>query len=184
MTNDISPDRDRARLAALLDKHEIYEVLARYARAADRCDEALLRSVFHPGAAESHSGIHAGSAESFCDLALDLLRGMGRTAHYIFFPTVELDGDIAHSEAYAIGFHRVEHEGTPYDSIFGARILDRFERRDGAWKVAERRVVYDWNRDTPTRENWGMGVFGSGVYADAAKDRTDPLYTFWPVPPR
>ena len=36
-----------AKLQELLDKQSIYEVLVRYCRGADRCDEAIIRSVYH-----------------------------------------------------------------------------------------------------------------------------------------
>ena len=43
-----------AEIRALLDKQAITEVIHRYARALDRLDEALLRSVFHPGSRHAH----------------------------------------------------------------------------------------------------------------------------------
>lgn len=166
-------------IQALLDKMAIQEVYARYMRGADRCDKAILASCFHPGAFESHAGIHEGSGESFCDLAISLLEKLGPCAHYFMFPYVEFHGDVALSECYAIAFHRVERNGEEeaYDSVFGARVLDRFERRAGQWKIASRRVIYDWNRDTPVAETWGRGFFGT-VYRDAGKGTADPLSGF------
>ena len=41
-------------LATLLAKQAITEVVVRYARAIDRLDEALLRSVFHPDSTHNH----------------------------------------------------------------------------------------------------------------------------------
>lgn len=174
MTNARDPE-----LQAVLDKLAIQEVYARYMRGADRCDHDLLQSCFHPGAGESHAGIHEGTGESFCDLAIGLLKKLGRCAHYFMFPMVELRGDTALSECYAIAFHRVERDGDrePYDSVFGARVLDTFEKRDGQWKIAHRRVIYDWNRDTPVAETFGRGFFGT-VYSDAGKGNTDPSFAF------
>jgi len=40
--------RRSAAVQTLLDKQEVYELLMRYCRAIDRCDEPLLRSVYHP----------------------------------------------------------------------------------------------------------------------------------------
>jgi hypothetical protein len=37
-----------AALMKLMDKQEIHDVLMRYCRGIDRCDEELLRSVYHP----------------------------------------------------------------------------------------------------------------------------------------
>jgi len=163
-------------LHALLDKQAIQEVLARYVRAVDRCDEALLLSVFHPDAIDHHVG-HRNTAQEFCTWALDLVRQMGPVAHYLSAPLIELDGDVAWSECYAIAFHRIERDGVAFDNFLGARVLDRFERRDGAWRIAWRRVVYDWNRDVAPAETWGRGVF-PGFGAEGRKDRCDPLYEF------
>ena len=35
-----------AAIQAVLDKQEIYDALARFCRALDRCDEALLRTIY------------------------------------------------------------------------------------------------------------------------------------------
>ncbi|MCB2109209.1 MAG: nuclear transport factor 2 family protein, partial [Rhodobacteraceae bacterium] len=40
------------RIAALLDKEEIRDVLMRYGRGVDRADADLLRSCYHPDAIE------------------------------------------------------------------------------------------------------------------------------------
>jgi hypothetical protein len=166
-----------AEVRALLDKHAIYEVLARYARAIDRRDEALLRSVFHPDAIDHHVG-HRNTAADFCAWAIELLGEMGAVAHYMGFPLVELEGDVALSECYALAFHRLERDGVKFDNFLGARVLDRFERRSGEWRIAHRRVVYDWNRDVATAETWGRGFFGPDFCAEGRKDRQDPLYAF------
>ena len=166
-----------AELRALLDKHAIYEVLARYARAIDRRDEALLRSVFHADAVDHHVG-NRNTASDFCAWAIKLLGDMGAVAHYMGFPLIELDGDTALSECYAIAYHRLARDGTAFDNFLGARVLDRFERREGVWRIAYRRVVYDWNRDVATADTWGRGFFGPAFRAEGRKDRQDPLYAF------
>ena len=45
---------DNNTLESLLAKQAITEVIHRYARAIDRLDESLLRSVFHPGSSHNH----------------------------------------------------------------------------------------------------------------------------------
>lgn len=168
---------DEQALQALLDKHAIYEALARYARAIDRRDEALLRSVFHPDATDHHVGRQA-TADQFCTWAMQVLAGLGPTAHYMGFPLVELDGDVAYSEGYAIAFHRIGTGDDAYDDFLGVRLLDRFERRAGEWRIAHRRVIYDWSRDVAVAETWGRGAFGAGAAREARSGPDDPLYEF------
>ena len=165
-----------AELRALLDKQAIQETLARYVRAIDRRDEALLRSVFHDDAIDHHVG-HRHTASEFCAWAIELLGEMGPVAHYLSPALIDLDGDVAHSECYALAFHRLTRDGETFDNVLGARVLDRFERRDGTWRIAWRRVVYDWNRDMPVAETWSRGFF-PGFCAEGRKDRGDPLYEF------
>jgi len=171
-----APDVTQAELRALLDKQDIQDVLARYVRAIDRRDEALLRSVFHADAVDHHVG-HRHTASEFCAWAIEFVGAMGPVAHYLSPPLIELDGDVALSECYALAFHRLTHAGETFDNLIGARVLDRFERRDGSWRIAWRRVVYDWNRDMAVSETWGRGFF-PGFHAEGRKDGGDPLYAF------
>ena len=61
---------------------------------------------------------------------------------------VELDGDRAYVEAYAVAYHdrtgarRPEERGRL--DLWGGRYVDRFERRSGEWRIAHRNCVIDW----------------------------------------
>lgn len=48
----------------LLDQQAVYEVLVRYCRGVDRCDEELLRSVYHADAYDDH-GYWKGNGQDF-----------------------------------------------------------------------------------------------------------------------
>ena len=146
-----------APVQALLDKQEIYEVLMRYCRAIDRCDEPLLRSLYHPDATDDH-GVFNGKASDFFDWVMPTLRTMKSTTHSISNVLIEVEGDAAHSEAYFVAHHRIEKEGKDHDYIVGGRYIDRFERRSAVWKIAERRVVYDWNRNNLSTEEWSADL--------------------------
>ena len=45
-------------------------------------------------------------------------------------------------------------------SVVGGRYLDRFERRDGQWKIAHRLYVMDWNINGASTAEWQHGLFG------------------------
>ena len=149
------------RVAALLDREEIRRVVMDFARAVDRRDWDLMRSCFHPGARDDH-GAFAGDAEDYVAwVAENLPRFAERTMHFIGNVIVELDGPgTARSESYVIGYHRYTREdGTRADWIAAGRYLDRFEKRAGAWKIADRRLVWEWVRDEPVGaefENFGI----------------------------
>lgn len=151
-----------AALQILLDKQEIYEVLARYCRGIDRLDESLLRSVYHPDATDDH-GFFRGKASDFIDWALDFSRAkMKSTWHVIMNVLMEVDGDTAHSEAYSVAYHRVKEE-KDYDWIVGGRFIDRFERRKGEWKILKRRVVFEWSRKEPATEESGLSNLAGDI---------------------
>lgn len=147
------------RLEAFLAKAEIRDVLARQARGVDRTDEALLKSCYHPDAIEEHGPNFHGLAYDYIEGAMVRIRKMGKMAHYLCNQHIELDGDTARVEAYVITFVRFHGEDGATDTLTGARSVDRFERRNGEWRIAHRKLVFDWNLDTPANEGWCRGMF-------------------------
>lgn len=158
-----------------LDKLAVQELLYKFARAADRCDRDLLMSLYHCDATADHAGVYVGPASGFIELAMTMLGSIGVTTHHILNTLVEVEGDRAWCEAYAVHFHRLTREGTPLDSMIALRHLHRFERRAGEWRIAHHRIVFDWNRDSPTNETWGEGLLGA-TFRLGRKDRSDPVY--------
>ncbi len=132
-------------LQALLDKQEIHEVLMRYCRGVDRCDAELIRSAYHPGAIDNH-GYFQGPVEEFIPWILNAHQDFLSTSHAVCNEMVELDGDKGYGEAYVIVFLRFERDNEKWDLSFGGRYIDRFERRDGSWRIAERTVLREWTR--------------------------------------
>jgi hypothetical protein len=161
--------RDPA-VQALLDKLDIHETIMRYCRAIDRCDEELLRSVYHPDAWDNH-GAFNGRAADFIPWVMDLLRRRyTSTTHAICNELIEVVDDAAWSEAYFFAFHRYARNGEEYDWIVAGRYVDRFERRDGAWKIAHRLAVMDWDRVDVVRDKRPTAPIVG------LRSRQDPVY--------
>ncbi len=156
-----APDADDAYqgLARLVARDQIHEVLARYARGVDRADADLLKSCYHLDAVEEHGGNFTGNAHEYVDGAVPRIRAMGPMQHLLGSSHIEFDGDVAWVETYVWTFARLTQDGHSVDTFTGGRLFDRFERRDGRWKIAHRRTIFDWNRDTPTSEGWCLGLF-------------------------
>lgn len=152
------------RLEAMMSKLEINDVLMRYARGIDRADEDLLKSCYHADAIEEHGSTYAGPAHAYIEDAVVRIRQMGTMCHYLCNVHISLDGDLAYVEAYVLTFARFSQDGESFDTLTGGRICDRFERRQGEWKIAHRKMAFDWNRDMPSQEGWCLGLF----------DPTDP----------
>lgn len=129
-------------LRALLDKDAIRDCLYRYARGIDRADEALLRSAYWPDAHDCH-GAYRGSVDGFFAQALPRLRAGGRGVHQISNVLIELHADLAAVESCFLALQTTAAAPAQATFLCG-RYLDRFERRGGEWRIADRTVVYDW----------------------------------------
>ena len=130
----------------------IRDVLMRACRGVDRLDAALLLSAYHPGALDHHGG-YDGPAEGFVRWVFE--NHVGRvlsSTHQLANILVELDGDVAHSESYVFVTQRLTVDEVLHDKLSHGRYLDRFERRGGEWRIAERWVVLDWQRFDPVGE--------------------------------
>ena len=168
-----------AALQALLDKQEITELLTRYLRSVDRGDLDTLRSCYLPGATEDHGGLFLGPAAEYVDgITGDLTHPRARTSHNMTNLLIELDGDVATAESYCITFARIKADGSYYHSFVGARMIDRLERRDGRWGIADRQLVWDWNHDASAAEHWMQGLLAPdpSVLRMSTKYPTDPIY--------
>lgn len=128
----------------LLDKQAIHEALIRYCRGVDRCDLQLAMTAFLDDAVDNHMGFEMPAIESMSSLLGADQSQVKCTSHNITNELVEVTGDVARSEAYFVAYHLLSHDDTDFDWTVGGRYIDRFERRDGSWRIAHRTVVYDW----------------------------------------
>jgi hypothetical protein len=68
---------------------------------------------------------------------------------------IEFDDDdenTAYGEIYFNAYHKTIENGVKTDVIIAGRYLDRYERRDGIWKIAYRSEVNDWSKTEPTND--------------------------------
>ncbi len=166
MSDDIA-----AMVRELKDRQEIYDCIMRYSRGIDRLDRDMLLSAYHEDAIDDHGDTYIGGVEGFAD-AVCALHGTWQefTEHHITNHRCELDGDVAHTESYYI--FRCINKEAPWYNFSSGRYLDRFERRNGRWAIAERICVVE-ARD----EIWGPnGNEDNTAYVRASRDRNDPSY--------
>ena len=163
--------QERDRLDELLSRQEIYEVLTRYCRGVDRCDVDMIRSVYHPDAIDDH-GMFKGLGTDFAPWIVAWeLENIKRCQHFIGNFSCDLHGDTAFTETYCLSFNEGTHgeNATVYN-----RYIDRFERRDGVWKIAARLVVLDLTRVEPTTPPFGDVPGWSFTWG--TRDRSDAVY--------
>jgi hypothetical protein len=162
-----------AKLQDLIDRHEIWQVMLRYARGIDRFDRAMLRSCYHDDAIDDH-GVIVGQVEDFIDWAMAYHRDNNRLHHHgLSNHFCEIDGDTAHCETYYT-FISENLEGAHTLAI--GRYVDRLERRQGDWRIANRVCVNELVCDVSESalpEDYRQILFGSGP---GTRDRTDASY--------
>ena len=151
-------------------------MLHRYARGIDRLDWDLVRDCYHPDAYDDHGGI-AGSVDDFIAGGRKYLTRFAATMHFLGNMLIEVDGDRARAETYAVAYHRVEDAdggGGGKDDIFGIRYVDRFERRMDRWRIAHRVVANEWRRVEPVPPGRGRAAY-DGVWGSRDKRGRHPL---------
>jgi SnoaL-like domain len=132
-----------AAIDRLLDRAELAELAARYARAVDRGDRDLLLSLYHADAIDHHGNDFCGSPPQFADYVHGATATFEVTAHYMLNSSYEIDGDRADGELYFVAYHRMRPPESD-EIVVAGRYLDRYERRAGVWKIAHRSIAWDW----------------------------------------
>ncbi|WP_432990067.1 nuclear transport factor 2 family protein [Dactylosporangium sp. CA-233914] len=129
----------------LLDKQEISEVLFRYARAVDRKDFGQVAQCYFDDAVDEH-GRYCGPIDGLVQDMVHRHQTIDSSLHYITNILIDLHGDSAEVESYCLCYlrQRPEEAGREQElSTIKCRYVDRFERRDGRWGIAHRKVVFD-----------------------------------------
>lgn len=143
---------DDDRLRRLLDESEIRALLARYARGIDRRDMDTVRSCYHPDATDAH-GQYNGDVEGFIQNSISRWTGRSEAmTHHFGQALIEIDGDAAWAETYCLCYIRLRPEeqgGSAMDRLGIIRFVDRLERRNGEWRIANRKVVHHPGRLDP-----------------------------------
>jgi hypothetical protein len=174
-------------LQRLADRIDIQDALHRYARGIDRRNWDFLASAFHPGA-QIHQGDFNGPIEQMIENVKARHAAIEQSAHLMTNILIEFDGpDGAVVETYYLAYLR--NDGLPAimrSALIGGgapeagaidmrslgRYIDRFERRDGHWRIARRVCIAETLSGTavpdgnPLSANWAM----------ASRNPDDPLW--------
>ncbi|GAB3231452.1 nuclear transport factor 2 family protein [Mycolicibacterium hippocampi] len=166
------------RLQQMLDEFELHKLAHRYCRAVDRGDMATLRTLYHHDAEDGHGGFSTGSADGFLrelDAARPYLRSM---QHNITTVNFGVSGHTAEGEIYTIATHTFGAGDHDVDVIVGGRYLDRYQKRDDTWRIAERTIVTDWAHvNDPSTVDLSHPI--TRQTQRGAPDASDPSYRFF-----
>lgn len=139
-------------LEILLTERAIERVILAYARAVDGLDFARLRDCFHPDARIHYGEIFSGDRDEALAWLENSLTRLQSTLHDFGAPSIELDLERgrAKCETYSTNSARfpADEQGRVLLNLTGTRYFDVFERRDGEWRILERRNASAWVQNT------------------------------------
>jgi hypothetical protein len=169
----VDAGRDPA-VQRLLDRQEIADVVLRYCRGIDRLDLELVRSCYHPDATDEH-GTFTGTRDEYVEWVAGIVTRFTGTMHVVANQLIDVDGDVATSETYGVAYHW----GEPLDDArrnftTGFRYVDRFERRDGTWRIARRVAAREWTHVVPAEQQLVIPPERDG--RRGRRDRSDAIY--------
>ena len=160
----------------LQDRADIHDCLVRYCRGIDRNDPELALTAYHDDALDEH-GAMAGPARFVVESALLFHNSnQSRTQHSISNVYMEIDGDVASCETH-YQYAGLNNDANPAPvSIIGGRYVDRFERRDGVWKIARRISIIDWYGQPGGAVEPPEGMEAFNAQFPPTRDKSDPSY--------
>lgn len=161
----------------LADRLAIAETLALYCRGIDRCDAQQLAAVFTPDARIDY-GDGARPVAEVIPALIASLGAMRLTQHNISNTVIRINGESAKAETNCVALHLIPAPGGETEVVVGGRYLDRLEKREGRWRIAERLYVMDWNRTSPSTMVLQGGLF-DGLQRRGARGDDDPATAWW-----
>ena len=133
-------------LETLIVKQAVAEVVQRWGRARDQGLWDDLAATFHPGGTIKVMWFEGRHEDFIAACAKRFTPGVGSTKHFFGMPVVEVNGARALAETAA----QISMSGTIADAQFISqsfvRFLDRFEPRNGEWRMVQRHCIYEGDR--------------------------------------
>ncbi|MFT3977780.1 MAG: nuclear transport factor 2 family protein [Sphingomonas bacterium] len=175
-----SESRD-AEVRRLIDRAAIEDAIHAYAQGVDRGDWEAVRATYHPDGFDDH-GEYKGPVDGLIAWLEDRFAGLDNSMHFIGNCLIDFAGPaLALAESYFVSRRFLPpdageaHLAGPEDAMCReawGRYVDRFEKRDGVWRVAHRTVVVETKSTSVARG----GRRGAGVTTWGRRDGDDPLH--------
>ncbi len=133
-------------LRGLSDRQAIIDLIYRYCRAVDRLDVPLGHSIWHDGGyADYGAAVYQGEGRGVIDLICRQHLHTLHHSHQVTNIIIELEGDRAGSESYAIAALRIKRGDTLTQMTVWTRYVDNWSRRDGRWGLDKRVAIRDFD---------------------------------------
>lgn len=164
---------DAAALDQALSRLAIHDLVMTYCRGVDRGDAALLASIFWEDSAVVSGVVNASGAEFADGITAYCTGNLDYCFHSVANEWIEVKGDHGVGEHYVLAHLSAGGQ----DVMTGGRYLDRYERRDGVWKIASRTFVADWNTAHPA--SMALDGMYEPLKTRGAFGKVDPVYAHW-----
>lgn len=168
-------------LEVLKAEREIKNVMHSYVRGCDRKDYARVRDAYHDDAFDDH-----GPLKDFKPGLMDWIQNYNKDthqmAHLISEPYIEWHGEIALVETYCLLIQQMsakvgDQENSQRYCTQAVRYADRFEKREGKWRIAHRVVVFEAIRDEEVVPPLPGAVYIMPEWTQAVRSLEDPIYS-------
>lgn len=172
---------DRERLfQELIDREAIRDCLLRGALGNDLQDAELWKSAYWPDACEVHAW-YKGNAHAFIDETVPMLiETQDEAWHQVGNMMIRVDGDSARAQTYFFAYCRLKvAEDGRQDLFAGGRYVDKLEKRNGEWRIAERFTKSDWVRHFDDSADWSEPSMNGYVPSYSMRAGDDPVRRFF-----
>jgi hypothetical protein len=181
--------REEYSVERIADRMEITDQLHIFCRGFDRRDWDMALGTYHDGAIDNH-GSYNGTAVGFIEHSKKRHEHVLLSMHRVSNILIEFNGnDSALVESYVLAWQtlgpgnkdlraELEKEGRigvdePLETLILLRYVDQFLRKNGAWKVQHRQLIFESSMRIPSessgpRQDKGIRVMGK-------RDETDYL---------
>jgi hypothetical protein len=186
------------RLTAIEDKDAIRDRIYGAARGVDRADLSLTHALYWEDAVWAFGAEPVRARANMDETTREFAAKVLAATHHMFGNIlIDLRGDHAHVESYCVAHHRTyptresnertigkewtDAQGKPdgvNELVIGFRYLDRFEKRNGEWRISLRRFVFDWSHAAPYSGLDRGGLWDGTPYRGVRKP-DDQVYD-WP----
>jgi hypothetical protein len=134
----------------IADILEIRDLALRYAQTVDRRDGQGLAGLFAEEGYIDGSGYYTRGRKGLAGIPAFLDGRYLKTFHAVQNHRVQLDGDLATGEVYAISHHlRAEPDDSLSDYVMVMRYHDEYVREPDGWRFARRSILVDWTETRP-----------------------------------
>ncbi len=163
----------------IISRQQIADLTMAYCRGVDRADVALLQSIFHDDSTVVSGAFNGNGQEFAVEICRTVATVFEQTFHSIANQWIDIMGDSAVAETYVIAVATTSGaQADKFETLTGGRYIDRFTRRDGIWKFAERSFVCDWTRTDKSTRQLNDGIYAS-LDLHGCRGPSDPVYQHW-----